>query len=130
MSIIRVIADYAELNMLIRECKGEPKRILHDGVEYGIYQEFGFTHYISGAQVPAQPFMTPALEAIRPAFEKGWGQLANLTQADTFVEKCARDAQNVAKQNAPVDTGALKNSIDVSRAEDMPELADVHARVE
>ena len=129
MSMLKIVSDFTKLNQLIVEISREPaKRILHDGVEYGVYQEYGWTSP-SGNPVPAQPFMSPAIEAIRPAFEKGWSQLANLTSAEAFVEKCARDAENVAKRTAPVDTGALKNSIAVSRPEDMPELYDVHAEV-
>lgn len=39
------------------------------GVEYAVYQEYG-TVYQSG-----QPFMRPAAEAVRPAFEAGARQI-------------------------------------------------------
>jgi len=50
--------------------EGDPLRAaVEDGVEYGIYQELGFHHHISG-QFIQNPFMIPALEAERPKFEK------------------------------------------------------------
>jgi hypothetical protein len=46
----------------------------HDGVEYGIYQELGFHHWISGAFIQ-NPFMVPAVEHIRPQWNKMWRDL-------------------------------------------------------
>jgi len=55
--------------------EGDPLRaIVHDEVGYGIYQELGFHHYISG-QFIQNPFMIPALEAERPKFEKAMRRL-------------------------------------------------------
>lgn len=34
------------------------------GMSYGIYQEYGTSH------MPAQPYLTPAAEGVRPAFEQ------------------------------------------------------------
>jgi hypothetical protein len=42
---------------------------LHDGVLYGIYQEFG-TY-----KMAAQPFMIPAIERVRGAWNKAWRDL-------------------------------------------------------
>ena len=82
-----------------------------------IDQEFG-THRKSGEgwHVPPHPFMTPAVEHIRPAMEKGWKQVLEGSggKAIDLVDKLARDAEAVAKANAPVKTGALRNSITVS----------------
>lgn len=44
---------------------------VHDGVEYGIYQELGFRHYRSGAFIQ-NPFMVPAVEAVRPQYSAMW----------------------------------------------------------
>ena len=44
-------------------------RVISDGVEYGIYQELGTS------RMAAQPFMIPAVEAIREKFEKMWEAL-------------------------------------------------------
>jgi hypothetical protein len=55
--------------------QGDPLRaVVTDGVEYGIYQELGFHHYISG-QFIQNPFMIPALEAERPKFKKAMRRL-------------------------------------------------------
>ena len=43
----------------------------HDSVDYGIYQELGFTHWISGKYIQ-NPFMVPAVEAVRPQWNKNW----------------------------------------------------------
>uniref|UniRef100_A0A6H1ZDD2 Putative tail protein n=1 Tax=viral metagenome TaxID=1070528 RepID=A0A6H1ZDD2_9ZZZZ len=91
---------------------GEVVRVLHDGVNYGIYQEFGTS------RMAAHPFITPAIEHIRPAFEKGLKQIKNLEMAEDFVDKLAHDAEAVAKASAPFLTGALRNSIKVSKPED------------
>lgn len=37
---------------------------VHDGVEYGIYQEFGTS------RMAAHPFMVPAVESVREQFER------------------------------------------------------------
>jgi hypothetical protein len=42
---------------------------VHDGVFYGVFQEYGF-HSRAGRWVPPQPFMTPAAELERPRFER------------------------------------------------------------
>jgi HK97 gp10 family phage protein len=39
---------------------------VHDGVEYGIYQELGTS------RMSAQPFLIPAVEAVRPAWDRKW----------------------------------------------------------
>ena len=112
---VDVVKDVERLRKTIRHMAGTPVRILHDGVEYGVYQEFG-----TSRGVPAHPFMTPAVEAVRPAFERGWKQVIEemAMSPDDFVEKAARDAEGHAKSRAPVDTGALKNSIAVSKPEE------------
>jgi len=107
---IKVTVDKRKLEELIRDCDGKPTRILHDGVHYGIYQEFG-----TSRGVPPHPFMMPALEQVREPFKQGLRQIANLRQGEAFVEKLARDAERIAKTNAPYDTGALRNSIKVSK---------------
>jgi hypothetical protein len=45
-----------------------------DGMEYGIYQELGFHHWLSGRFIQ-NAFMVPAVEFIRPHFESAWGAL-------------------------------------------------------
>jgi hypothetical protein len=110
MSVV-IVTEMARLLELLEKCKGEPTRILHDGVKYGVYQEFG-TRYMA-----PHPFMTPAVEAVRGPMKEGMGQIANLEAMDTFIDKIAHDAEGIAKAYAPVRTGALKNSIKVSKPE-------------
>lgn len=47
----------------------ELARVIADGVEYGIYQEFGTVRH------GAQPFLTPAVEAARGPLERAWQEL-------------------------------------------------------
>jgi hypothetical protein len=108
-----VRSDLRELRRMIRTMTGKPVRILHDGVDYGVHNEFGTIH------MAPHPFMTPAADAVKGPFEQGWRQLDNLEDAEAFVEKIARDAEGIAKANAPVDTGALKASIAVHKPEEI-----------
>jgi len=84
-----------------------------------IDQEFGYVH-TSGKHITGKPFMRPAIEHIRPAFERGWKQIIEkqTITPDDFVEKLARDAEGVAKAEAPYRTGNLKASIQVSTPEE------------
>lgn len=42
---------------------------VHDGVEYGIYQEFGTS------RMAAHPFLVPAVESIRQWYKDQWKEL-------------------------------------------------------
>jgi len=108
--------DNAKLRKMIATLKGKPVRILHDGTDYGVFQELGS----ATRTVPLRPFIEPAIANVRPAFEKGWEQVIEqaIMTPDAFVEKLARDAEAVAKDKVPVDTGNLKNSIGVSKPEE------------
>ena len=107
-----VQTDMRVLQRMIKNCTGKPVRILHDGVDYGIYNEFGTS------RMTAQPFMTPAVDGVRSEFLEGWKQVGNLEQAEDFVELTARRAEGIAKTHARVDTGAMRASITVSKPED------------
>lgn len=109
---IRIEIDDRELLRLIQATKGSPARVVADGVEYGIYQEYG-----TSRGVPPKRFMGRAAQAIRPGFEAAWKQARSYEQADRIVEKGARDVERKAKENAPVDTGALRASIHVVEGE-------------
>ena len=112
MSDIRVEVDMKKLEEFIRTIKpGKVVRILHDGVDYGIYNEFGTS------RMAAHPFMIPAIEIIRPAFFKGLKQIRNLQMLEDFVDELATDAAGHARNRAPVKTSQLKNSIMVTPAE-------------
>lgn len=109
---IRITIDDSKLVAMIRATvRARPVRIVADGVEYGIYQELGTK------RMGAHPFMRPAVEAVRQGFLKAWQSVDNLTQAETVVEKTARDVESGAKTRAPVDTGALRSSIHVIEGE-------------
>lgn len=48
------------------EHKGPLNWWVHDAVDYGIYQELGTS------KMGAQPFMVPAVETVRPQWNKYW----------------------------------------------------------
>ncbi len=50
---------------------------VHDGVEYGLWQEIGFHHFGSGKFIQ-NAFMVPAVEAVRPEWEQKWSALFNV----------------------------------------------------
>ena len=59
--------DTGALKNSIHVIKERPlERIIADGVEYGIYQEFGTS------RMGAQPFLVPAVERVRKGFAKAW----------------------------------------------------------
>ena len=110
---VKVTVDDYELRWYIKATKGKAvTRIVADGVNYGIYQEMGYTH-TSGKQVAGKAFMRPAVEKVRRSFTKGFKNSITLAQVEFAVEKAARDVERFAKILAPVDTGALRNSIHV-----------------
>jgi hypothetical protein len=109
----RVALDKAKLTHLLTHTGAQVQRYVSDGTEYGIYQELG-----TERQGYAQPFMRPAVEAVRAGWEGAFaGQLTN-EQVRAVVTKVAFDIEGIAKQLAPVDTGNLHDNIGVS--EEMP----------
>jgi len=106
MSITITVDDRA-LKELISNTGGRFERIVADGVNYGIHQEFGTS------KMNAQPFMRPAVEAVRPGFDRAFQNQLTDTQIEGVVIKGAFDIERGGKERAPVDTGALKNSIHV-----------------
>jgi HK97 gp10 family phage protein len=66
-----IIDTGALLGSIHAEDKGDAVWWVADGVEYGIYQEFG-THRIA-----ARPFMTPAVEAVN-------SQVADIVKKELF----------------------------------------------
>jgi len=105
---ITLKVDDSELQRLIRKSAGKgPVYIVADGVEYGLYQEMGTSRNA------AHPFMVPAVEAHREGFKAGFKGCLTIEQADKHVRTFAFKVQGLAQRNAPVDTGALRNSIHV-----------------
>ena len=111
MANITVTVDDRELQRLIRETGDEVLYIVADGVNYGIHQEFGTV------KMAAHPFMVPAIEQVRPGFAQAFQNKLTDKQVDQVCKKTAFDVEGIAKQLAPVDTGALKNSIHVVKGE-------------
>lgn len=106
---IRVQLDDRKLQEIIRATEGGVKRrVIADGVSYGIHNEFGTS------KMPAHPFLVPAFERGVQGLDKALGQAvergANL---DDVMGKTAFDVQRMAQELAPVDTGALKGSLHV-----------------
>jgi len=62
----------ALMNSIHNEKKDRMVYWVADGVEYGIYQELGTS------RMAAQPFMGPAVEAIRPQYNASWRGLFTL----------------------------------------------------
>ena len=82
--------------------------IIADGVDYGIYQEFGTK------RMAAQPFLIPAFEDAIKSLPKAVGQAVERgVDINKVLSKTAFDIQSMAQQRVPVDTGALKNSLHV-----------------
>jgi len=75
-------------------------------------------HWKSGNYIPGKPFFQMALDQIKPQLEQATGQaIAKGTNLEPVIEKVARDAQTIARNETPYDTGNLRNSIDVSKPE-------------
>lgn len=110
---IKVTLDEAKLRAFISATGAETVRYVADGVSYGIYQELGTVR-----QGYAQPFMRPAVEAVRAGWIKAFQNQLTDKQVDQVVRKTAFDVEGIAKQLAPVDTAALRNSIHTT--EDKP----------
>lgn len=107
---VKVTLDDAKLQQLITHTGGDVTRYVADGMEYGIHQELGTVR-----QGYAQPFMRPAVEGVRPGFEQAFHNKLTDAEVTDTVDKTARDVEAIAKDLAPVDTGALRNSIHVSK---------------
>jgi len=108
MPSITITVDDRELRRLIANTGGPAvTAIVADGVEYGIYQEFGTV------KMGAQPFMSPAVEAVRPGWDAAFKNQLTNAQVSAIVRKAAFDIERGAKERAPTDTHALQNSIHV-----------------
>jgi len=110
---IHVSLDDAKLQHFITHTGAKHQRYVADGVKYGIWQETGTVR-----QGYAQPFMRPAVEAVRPGWETAFTNKLTDDDVEGVVVKTAGNVEEIAKYHAPIDTGALQSSIHVS--EDMP----------
>ena len=121
--------DNRKLHELIKKTSGPAvKRIVSDGVEYGVYVELGTS------KMPARPCAVPAAERVfKHFFVKGFkaafeGGDISLKAAETVVDKTAFEFERHWKLNiinAPkfgpgggkgaIDTSAYLNSIHVRK---------------
>lgn len=104
---VRITLDDRKLQEIISATSGGVRRrVIHDGVEYGVFVELGTS------RMAARP-------ALVPAFEDHTRNLGNVigkaieanVPLDDVIGKVAFDIQRDYQANVPVDTGALKNSI-------------------
>ena len=118
MNELTIHADFTALDAMLRRLRKEerPVRIVHDGVEYGVYQEFGTT------KLAPRPAAQTAAAEIEPAYQTLMGQITEVPDPDAAVHKIASDLQ--ARWMAQIrtmriiDTGKYHNSIKVSTPEE------------
>ncbi len=102
--------DAKKLDQLIKAIGDEPikPRIIHDGVEYGVFQEFS----IGGS---GHPSLVPAFERHTKELPKLIGQaIERAISLDAILAKIAFDIMRDWAADVNVDTGAYRNSITVS----------------
>lgn len=106
---IRVHLDDRKLQEIIRATSGGVKRrVIADGVNYGVFVCLGTS------RMAARPFLVPAFERGVQGLDKAIGQAVERgVSLDDVIGKTAFDIQRMAQENAPVATGALKNSLHV-----------------
>jgi len=112
---VKITLNDSELRRLIAASAGGAiKRIVADGVTYGLYQEMGVENgFGRGIKIPAHPFMRPAVEAVRGGFVKAFQGCVTWALMEAVVVKTAFDVERLAKDKAPFETGALMSSIHV-----------------
>ncbi|ELZ00767.1 HK97-gp10 family putative phage morphogenesis protein [Natrialba asiatica] len=94
------------LDSLDYRTSGTVQYTVRAGVDYAIYVEYGTS------KMQAQPFLRPAVEeAVRDLDRIIGSDLDPDTIADTLANEIADNAQS----RAPVDTGALRDSIEVEK---------------
>lgn len=100
--------DTKKLDKLIKSIGDEKvrRRVIHDGVEYGVHQEFGQRGH---------PSLVPAFERHTSDLGKLLGKAIEAgVSLDRVLGKIAFDIQADWQADVNVDTGAYKNSITVS----------------
>jgi len=115
---VNIMLDTAELDRLIGATGGRIERFVADGVHYGIYQEMGVENgFGKGIHIPAHPFMSPAVEAVRPGWDESFRGQLTIRQVEGVVVKAAGNVERGAKERAPYKTHALQNSIHVQEGQ-------------
>ena len=108
---VNIVLDTAELDRLIGATGGRIERFVADGVHYGIYGELGT------CKMAAWPFMSPAVEGVRPGWDAAFKNQLTTAQVEAVVVKAAGDVERIAKELVHVDTHALQNSIHVQEGQ-------------
>lgn len=106
-----VVKDDRQLRQILKNVAGAnvKRRIIHDGVEYGVFVELGTS------RMAARPNLMPAFEQATKNLADALGQaIESGSDPDDVLAKVAFDIQALWAGNVPVDTGAFKNSITVS----------------
>ena len=114
----KFIVDDKKLNQIIKATspKAHPW-VIHDGVEYGIFQEFstasgGKPRREGGRTGKGHPSLIPAFEKVTKDLPEAIGQaVEKAINLNDILEKAARDIQDLWADDVNVDTGAYKNSI-------------------
>lgn len=104
----QVKLDTRLLDKIVKNTAGRPvrRRTIHDGVEYGVHQEF---------TERGHPSLVPAFEKHTRDLPKLLGAaIAAGVELDPVLGKIAFDIQADWAADVNVDTGAYKNSIKVS----------------
>jgi hypothetical protein len=103
--------------------QGVKTRLIADGVEYGVFQEFSTSPGGNPQTNPAgrkgitgkgHPSLIPAFERVTKDLPKAVGvAIENIIPLDDVFNKAAFDIQALWAADVNVDTGAYKNSIGV-----------------
>lgn len=107
MANTRIVLDDRKLRQIIENIANErvERRVIHDGVEYGIYQELTDRGH---------PSLVPAFERVVKGLPKAIGAAIETgTGLNDLITKAAFDIQSLWAGDVNVDTGAYKNSIKV-----------------
>ena len=107
-----VEVDTKRLDQIIRQTRPADSWTISDGVDYGVYVEFG-TY-----KMPARPAAVPAATRIREELPGNVKEaLVRGVDLDDVIRKSAFDLEALWKQNffthpkPPIDTGAYRDSI-------------------
>jgi hypothetical protein len=91
------------LDLLEYEEFGTVKYVVGTNVRYSIYVEYGTS------RMEAQPYLRPAIEDAVRSLDN---HVDDADDAEELAERLALHVERVAKEEVPVDTGNLKNSIE------------------
>lgn len=129
--IVRFEVDDKKLKQIIKNVVDQDvhRYEIRDGVEYGIFQELGFTHWITGEWIQ-NPFLIPSFENETKDLAREIGEVIESGGSlDDLFNVVAHNILAGAIMNAPRTpqsarspwtkrtkvTGALKNSLTIDR---------------